>query len=311
MRSDEGFLESRFQGCLVGLAVGDSLGAPMEGMSRVGIEGRYGRVTEMLGGGWHGLEPGGCTDDTAMMLCIARSIVEKGHFDPQDVAAKFLHWFDAGPIGIGRTTWVALSEMKGGASWEEAGKIAHQRLGGMSAGNGSVMRCGPIGLLDFDNHERLVEDSIGSSRITHWDPQACWGAVAVNLAIAEILRGEKDDLLSRVGRKVAQTEVMDAVHGVARLKVLDLEPSAYVLDTLQAALWCFLNTSSFEDALVTAVNLGGDTDTVGAVCGALAGAGYGLEAIPQRWQDPLQGRGEILWLAKKIYELAVSTGGKS
>ena len=307
MASLEGSLISRFQGCLVGLGVGDSLGAPVEGMSRAEIKRKYGQVTEMLGGGWHGLQPGGYTDDTAMMLCIARSIVEKGRFDPEDVAARFLHWFDAGPIGIGRTTWIALSEMKRGASWIEAGRIAHQRLGGLSAGNGSIMRCAPIGLLDFNDYERLVRDSIESSIITHWDPQACWGAVAVNLAIAEILRGKRGDLLSTLKGKIEQPEVRKAVDEVSRLKIGDLEPSAYVLDTLQAALWCFLTTSSFENALVAAVNLGGDTDTVGAVCGALAGASYGLEAIPPRWREPLRDREEILRLAQEIHKLA---GGK-
>lgn len=297
-------LVRHFEGCLLGLGVGDSLGAVVEGMSNAEIRRRYGRVTDMLGGGWHGLEPGNYTDDTAMMLCIARGIVEKGRFDPEDVAARFLHWFDAGPIGIGRTTWVALSEMKMGASWREAGRIAHERLGGLSAGNGSIMRCAPIGLLDFRDHERLVEDSVNSSIITHWDPQARWGAVAVNLAIVEVLRGEKADLLSRLEEKVEQPEVRRAIGEVERLKSLDFEPSAYVLDTLQAALWCFVNTSSFEEALITAVNLGGDTDTVGAVCGALSGAYYGFEDIPQRWHEVLQDRDEILWLARRLYEVA-------
>jgi ADP-ribosyl-[dinitrogen reductase] hydrolase len=177
MTPTEVSLVSRFRGCLVGLGVGDALGAPVEGMSRLEIKRRYGRVAEMLGGGWHGLPPGGYTDDTAVMLCIARSIVDRGCFDPEDVADKFLRWFNAGPVGIGRTTWIALSEMKRGASWREAGRIAHGRLGGLSAGNGSIMRCAPIALLHFNDYEMLVKDSIESSILTHWDPQACWGAV--------------------------------------------------------------------------------------------------------------------------------------
>ena len=296
-------LLSRFEGCLTGLAVGDALGAPVEGTSRAGIETVHGRLKDMVGGGWHGLPPGHYTDDTAMMLCIARSIVEKKRFDPEDAARKFLEWFDAGPIGIGRTTWIALSAMKDGASWEEAGEIAHRRLGGLSAGNGSIMRCAPIGLLDFMHPERLVEDSINSSIITHWDPQARWAAVAVNLAIAEMLKGRKGNLLPVLLRSIEQVEVRDTVAGVLRLKRVDPEPSAYALDTLQAALWCLLNTSSFEEALVTAVNMGGDTDTVGAVCGAMAGTCYGVDAIPARWREPLQDRDEILCLARGIHEL--------
>jgi len=305
VNSSKDTLLSRFEGCMVGLAVGDALGAVVEGMSSAEIKRRYGRITEMLGSGWHGLPPGGYTDDTAMMLCIARSIVEKGRFEPRDVAIKFLGWFDAGPVGIGRTTWIALSSMKSGASWDEAGRIAHERLGGMSAGNGSIMRCAPIGLLDFRHRERLVKDSIDSSKITHWDDQACWGAVALNMAIAEILRGERGNLLSTIRDRIEQPEVSRALDEVSRLNPRELEPSAYVLDTLKAALWCFLTTTSFENAVVTAVNLGGDTDTVGAVCGALAGASYGIQAVPCRWLEPLQDRDEILGLARGIYELAV------
>ncbi len=298
-------LVSRFEGCMVGLVVGDALGAVVEGMSGAEIKRRYGKVNEMLGSDRHGLPPGGYTDDTAMMLCIARSVVGKGRFEAEDAAAKFLGWFDSGPVGIGRTTWIALSAMKGGASWDEAGLIAHERLGGMSAGNGSIMRCAPIGLLDFRHRDRLVKDSIDSSRITHWDEKACWGAVALNMAIAEILGGKRGNLLSKIRGRIEQPEVSRALDEVPGLNPRDIEPSAYVIDTLQAALWCFLTTTSFEQAVVTAVNLGGDTDTVGAVCGALAGVGYGLEAVPARWKEPLRDRDEILRLAREIYELAI------
>ena len=289
----------------MGLAVGDALGAPVEGMYREEIERQYGRVTELFGGGWLGLGAGEWTDDTAMMLCIARSIVEKGRFDPEDVAQKFLGWFQAGALGIGRTTWVALEALSTGASWQDAGRIAHQRLGGLSAGNGSIMRCAPIGLLDARNPERLIKDSIDSSRITHWGPKAGWGAVALNLAISQLLCEDKDGLLDKVVSKIEQPEVRQALAKVAVLRMEELVPSGFVLDTLQAAMWCFLNTSSFEDALVAAVNLGGDTDTIGAVCGALSGVCYGLEAIPSRWQQPLAGRLEIIELAERIYELAL------
>ena len=285
--------------------MGDALGAPVEGMWREDIERQYGRVTEFFSGGWLGLRPGEWTDDTAMMLCIARSIVEKGRFDPEDVAQKFLGWFQAGALGIGRTTWVALEALSRGASWQDVGRIAHHRLGGLSAGNGSVMRCAPIGLLDAKNHERLIEDSIASSLITHWDPKACWGAVALNLAISQLLCEDRSGLLDKIVGKIEQPEVREAVAKVEIMRMEDLVPSGFVLDTLQAATWCFLNTSSFEDALVAAVNLGGDTDTIGAVCGALSGACYGLGEIPLRWQQPLAGRLEIIELAERIHELAL------
>lgn len=297
-------LIDRFQGCLIGLAVGDSLGAPIEGISRTEIRLRYGQVTEMLGGGWLGLKPGEYTDDTAMMLCIARSIVERGGFVPEDVASRFLDWFHAGAIGIGRTTWLALDELAKGASWREAGRRAHDRLGGLSAGNGSIMRCAPIGLLRLKDVDRLIEDSIESSLITHWDAKACWGAAAINSALSQLVNGKRESLIFQLVAQIEEPEVKRAVAEVAELKIEQLRTSAYVLDTLQAALWCFLNSASFEEAVIAGVNLGGDTDTIGAVTGALAGAYWGLSQIPNRWLDVLKDKDEIIRLANGIYELA-------
>ena len=294
----------RFRGCLVGLAVGDALGAPVEGLPAAEISERYGWLDQLVGGGWLGLRPGEWTDDTAMMLCIARSIVARGGFDPGDVAARFLAWFQEGPRGIGRTTWLALDALKGGATWREAGKWAHYVLGGLSAGNGSIMRCAPVALLSCRDQARLIAQSIESSLITHWDPQACWGAAALNLAIARLLLGEEGPLIEAVRPLVEEPRVAAALAQVPAMTMADIEPSAYCLDTLKAALWCFLTSSSFEGAVTAAVNLGGDADTTGAVCGALAGAAYGLGAIPQRWQAPLVARDEMVALADDIYRLA-------
>lgn len=294
----------RFRGCLVGLAVGNALGAPVEGMDASEIERRHGRVTELIGGGWLGLAPGVWTDDTAMMLCIARSIVEKGRFDPKDTAEKFFQWYDTNPAGIGQTTWLAMEAFGDGASWNEAGRIAHAKLGGISAGNGSIMRCAPIALLDGGDPERLTRDSIDSSLITHFDARACWAAVALNLAIAHLLYQGSECLVENISTSIEQPDVRKAVVAVPQMTREDVVPSAFVLDTLQAALWSFLSTASFEDAVVTAVNLGGDADTVAAVCGAMAGACYGLQAVPPRWLERLAGRAEIMELADKIHKLA-------
>ena len=208
------------------------------------------------------------------------------------------------PKDIGNITLTALQELKKGAPWQVAGKLAHEKLGGMSAGNGSIMRCAPIGLLHFHNEQKLIRDSLDSSLITHWDPRACWGTVALDLAIARLVHGEKDGLLPDIAKKIEESETRTAVLDVANIKKSDLAPMGFVLDTLKCALWCFLNTASLESAIVEAVNMGGDADTVGAVCGALAGACYGKEAIPPRWLEPLSGREEIEKLAMEIYKLA-------
>lgn len=299
-------LQERFQGCLLALAVGDALGAPVEGLGAAEIARSYGRVTGLVGGG--GWAPGEYTDDTSMMLAIARSIAARGRFDPEDVAEGFVEWFETGAKGIGRTTYVALNELQYGVPWRQAGLNAHRLLREMSAGNGSLMRCAPIALLHYQDRERLVRDSLDSSIITHWDPRAGWGAVALNLAISRLVLGSGEGLLEAVAAGVEEAEVAAAVRGVAGMGEGDLVPSAFVLDTLRCALWCFLNTDSLEDALVRAVNLGGDADTTGAVTGALAGAYYGAGAIPARWQQGLKDAGDIAAVASRIYDIAAASG---
>jgi ADP-ribosyl-[dinitrogen reductase] hydrolase len=131
--------------------------------------------------------------------------------------------------------------------------------------------------------------------------------VALNLAIARLLTGERDGLIEEVAAQVEEQTVADAVRGVAEMTEMDTVPSVLVLDTLRSALWCFLNTDSLEGAVVRAVNLGEDADTTGAVTGALAGAWYGLGAIPARWRAGLMGAAEIAELATRIHSIAVAT----
>ena len=228
MEAEMDDLLDRFQGCLVGLAVGDALGGPVEGCTVNEIAARYGRLIEMVGGGWLGLRPGETTDDTAMMLCIARSIVHQGRFDPDDVAQHFLGWFRSRPKDIGNTTRRALVELERGAPWKRAGLQAHRALGGMSAGNGSIMRCAPVALLHYCHEHLLIRDSVYSSIITHFDQKASWGAVAVNLAIARLLDGGKEGLVEAVASKIAQKDARRALTQVPSLKDVPIEVQAGV-----------------------------------------------------------------------------------
>lgn len=158
--------KDRFHGCLVGLAVGDALGGPLEFMSADEIVARHGGpVREMIGGGWLHLRPGEYTDDTQMTLCIAESIVEKEAFDMADVACRFVAWYEGQPKDVGHITRLALAELKRDVPWREAGRIAHQRTGGRSAGNGSIMRCVPVALYRWRDYQRLIAESVDSSRV--------------------------------------------------------------------------------------------------------------------------------------------------
>jgi ADP-ribosyl-[dinitrogen reductase] hydrolase len=271
------------------------------------ISARYGGpVREMVGGGWLHLLPGEVTDDTQMTLCIAESIVEQGTCDMADIARRFVAWYDGRPKDIGNITRLALAELKRGTPWQEAGRIAHQQTGGRSAGNGSLMRCAPVALYRCQDLGRLIADSVDSSRVTHWDDLACYGAAALNLVIAELLQGRRHGAVEVAIEALSglAPAVTERLARVGEKRSADLEPTGFVLDTLEAAVWCWQSANSFEEALIAAINLGGDADTIGAVCGALAGADLGLASIPSRWLETLEGRVHLVHLAEALYRLS-------
>ncbi len=295
-------LRDRYRGCLLGLAVGDALGAPLEFLSRTDIAQRHGEVREMLGGGWLQTEPGEYTDDTQMALAIARSAVEHGEIDPADIALRFLEWYHSLPKDIGNTTVMSLQHLASGIPWHEAGEKTLRLKGDRAAANGSLMRAAPIALASRNDRDALIRNSIDISRITHADPRACWSCVALNQAIAALLTGDGDAI--QEAAIVNHAEVARVVIQQSTATREEVRAGGYVLETLGAAFWAFRNHDGFEDVVVAAVNLGDDADTAGAVAGALAGARYGASAIPGRWLDVLQGRDELITLADGLLELS-------
>jgi len=295
--------EDRFVGTLVGLALGDALGGPLEFLSRNQIQIKFGQVDEMIGGGWLDLRPGEWTDDTAMMLCLAESLVARQGFEAAAVTENYLAWYRSGPKDIGNVTRASLALHDLGGPPDEAARVAHEGSG-LSAGNGTIMRCAPLGLYYRSNRFRLIESSLQDARITHWDPKAGSCSAGLNLMISILLEGERE--LSTVLQQ-AQAILEEDEQGARPLipdpsqkSREDLRPSGYVIDTLECALWALFNTGSFRDCLVEAVNLGGDADTIGAVSGALAGAYYGFNSFPQRWVDTLAEAGRIRKLACRL-----------
>ena len=296
-------LRDRYRGCLLGLAVGDALGAPVEFINRDEIALRYGVVREMLGGGWLDTKPGEYTDDTQMALAIARSIAELGRIDPADIGTRFVQWMESMPKDIGNTTLQSLGYLAAGVPWDEAGARTAARKGDSGAGNGSIMRTAPIGLACRNDPETLVRQSIDVSRITHADPKCCWSCVALCQAISALLTGS-EDILAAAAEGVEAPEVRATLENAATIRRSDVLSGGYVLHTLGAAFWAFVNHDSFESVVVAAVNLGGDSDSSGAVSGALAGARYGAAAIPERWLAVLQNRQELIDLADRLLELS-------
>jgi ADP-ribosyl-[dinitrogen reductase] hydrolase len=302
----------RAEGVLLGLACGDALGRPVEFRSPGAIEAEYGDLTEMVGNGTHGKPAGTITDDTEQALCIARSLVERGEFAPEDIAERFVAWYNGGPFDIGIMTADALGRIDRGVSWNDAGQdVWEAKPEGSNAGNGSVMRCAPLALAfagDWDTLQRVSRDL---SRITHADPRCTHGCAALNLTIAALLDSDEQPLASALD--ALHPDAPDNLLGVLELLPDDidsteLQNSGFVLHTLQAALYHALTADSAESAIVNAVNEGGDTDTIGAVAGAVAGARFGASAIPERWLDALAVSNELRTLAQELSTLEQDTG---
>ncbi len=305
----------RFEGCLLGLAIGDALGMPVEGLSPEKIWKLYGKVDDFLPSPARRLGPGQFTDDTQMMLIHAESIVERGGVDPEDLAARLIRWVREGePRGIGHTTLRAIRRLMSGASWEESGVE-----GEFAAGNGVAMRIAPVGLLNAWTPERLREDVEKAGVITHRNPEAIKGGLAVAYAVARLASGAgPEGLLEEVCEFVGPSRVAENLRKAGELLKRGIEPEqaleilgtgGYVVETVASAFYCFLRTpEDFAASVVTAVMGGYDTDTTAAVTGALSGAFNGISGMPGRWVERVEKSDYIKKLARAIYEIARKRG---
>jgi len=290
--------------------VGDALGMPVEGFSREEIERAYGLLTEMV----DGLRPAGnVTDDTLQTIFLAESIAERGEFDPEDAAKRLLQWYYTDPFGIGIHTMKVMSLIERGLNWREAVAKVERLSAPWTAGNGSLMRCSPIGLRYYRDLFGLLEFSRQSSLLTHANPLCQDSCAFFNAVLSRVLLGwEKRDALSFALEVLghASPEVLERAERMQGKASDEVPASGFVLDTLECALWAWWHFEDFEEGLVAVVNLGGDTDTNGAVAGALLGAQHGLSAIPQRWREKVRWREDTtivercMNLARRLYELA-------
>ncbi len=296
----------RFRGALLGLAVGDALGAPAEFLTELEVRDRWGVLDEMVGGGCHDVAPGEVTDATEMMLALADSLVALGEFDPQDVVDRYRAWFAAGPSDVSLTTRTVMLALAAGTPWDLAARRAYEVLGFPTAGNGSVMRCAPLALRFFNDPDTRRRVSLRESRLTHYDSLAGWSCVALNELLVAAMAGNLSESLPAIAASLEDQGplVASALRDAVGADPVEIHAAAFVLDSLRAAVWAVLHTTTFESALVEIVNRGGDCDTVGAVAGALAGARYGAAAIPARWLEPLLVRERVTAVADDLADRA-------
>ncbi|MFZ5818078.1 MAG: ADP-ribosylglycohydrolase family protein [Bacillota bacterium] len=289
----------RGAGALLGLAAGDALGCTLEFMSREAVRAAYPQGhRDIVGGGPFQIPPGGWTDDTEMSLGVARGIIE-APADPVDAVGRhFMAWFRSGPRDVGTTCREALVAFQRTGSWEAAAQAVAQSRGDRAGGNGALMRTLPAAVA----YGERVEEALRIGRMTHPHPESDAAVAAYHRMVNALLDGGSKEEALRAA-VAAAGPLAERLADLADRPEDAIASSGYVVHTLEAAIWSFLRTGSLEECLVTAVNLGDDADTVGAVAGGLAGAAYGPFAVPRRWSLKLSGRGELEELAEGLYQI--------
>jgi ADP-ribosyl-[dinitrogen reductase] hydrolase len=301
-------LLDRYRGTLLGLAVGNTLGLPVESWPSREIRRRYPRGIREIDPLEEKLP---WDDDLAQAVILAEAILEHDTLRHDDLAARLTEWFESNGRGMGSQTRAVLNALREGMLPSEAARMVWERDGGQPAGNGAVMRCAPVAMRWPRNRKKLLEETENSARITHHDPRCSWSAFAINLAVAEALHGRTasiDSIADTMEGAGVGPHTLLAVRAVADhpLERLRLDGSAigFTLKAMQAGLWCLEHPEDFEESLVTVIHAGGDTDTNGAVAGAILGALHGASAIPERWTARIPNAGQLVSLADRLLERA-------
>jgi ADP-ribosyl-[dinitrogen reductase] hydrolase len=282
-------------GALVGLAIGDAIGTTLEFAPRDS----YPPLAEMVGGGPFALEPGQWTDDTAMALALADSLLHAGTIDEGDLMRRFTDWRDNGVYSctgdcfdIGLTTSAALER------WRRTGNPVAGSTAPSAAGNGSLMRLAPVALRYWNNRTKLVETAERQSAATHAAPAAVSACSIFAQMLADAIEGSPlssifDAAVTRADR-LSDPAISKVAMGSWRGRHRrEIRGSGYVVESLEAALWSVARSGSFAEAVLTAANLGEDADTTAAIAGQLAGSIYGLSGIPDAWTRKLAWRDRI------------------
>lgn len=294
-------MQSKTTASLLGLAIGDAVGAAVEFLPR----GRFKPLTDMVGGGKFRVEKGQWTDDTSMALCLAESLIACQGFDADDQMQRYCRWIYDGynsskphAFGVGKTILNALFRYN---------KISEPYCGRTESkysGNGSLMRISPIAIYYAHQPELAWEYAALSSKTTHGSLECIQSCQYFTHLLIQAFSGiEKEKLFNT--EKLPELDCLThIVNGEFKYKTVDeIKGSGYVIESLEAALWSFWHTNNFRDAILTAANLGDDADTTAAICGQLAGAYYGYDAIPQDWLVVLYRKNDIVKIAEQLSPL--------
>jgi ADP-ribosyl-[dinitrogen reductase] hydrolase len=295
----ESLPRDRAIGSLVGLAVGDAVGTTVEFLPRDS----YPPVTDMVGGGRFKLAPGQWTDDTSMALCLAESLLANPECDQTDLMQRFHAWAADGVnssngkcFGIGRTTLRAIGH------FHKTGVAVAGPTHSNDAGNGSIMRLAPAAIRWWRQPEFAESVAERQSVTTHGAPEAVAGCSLLARVLCRAIAGDGWDSIFVDDEQ--WPPLIRAVGQGASIKrsQAEISSSGYVVHTLEAAYWACKRSSNFDEAILTAANLGNDADTVAAVVGQIAGAVWGLSGIPTRWVERLHDSQRIQDLASELFD---------
>ena len=302
----------KVQGSLVGLAVGDAIGTTLEFKTRDTEP----VLTDMIGGGVFGLEPGQWTDDTSMALCLGESLLTDG-FDVDSQLALYSKWYTEGYMSSnGYCFDIGIGTSKAIRKWKEIRSTINNDSF-FDSGNGSLMRLAPVvihGCIPEGFNEqylKLLQNIVWSSETTHAYVKPSDACVGLGVILNRLYNGDPlDKAIDFFDKPPAMYGITDSeVISVLEYSYMDKErdeikSTGFCIDTLEAALWCVTGTDNFKDAVLLAANLGDDADTVAAVTGQIAGAYYGLSGIPTDWVSTLHKGEFIANMAKELYDLS-------
>jgi ADP-ribosyl-[dinitrogen reductase] hydrolase len=308
-------LKERVFATLYGGIIGDLMGVPVEFKQR----GTF-HVQDVTGYGTYNQPPGTWSDDTSLTLCLVENIIEKG--DTKTLMNKFVRYMEQGyltPFGemfdIGITTAEAVTNYKKGVLPEHCGKT-----GEFDNGNGTLMRIAPIVFvvmneLDFDKRKAWVQQY---TEITHAHPRSIVGSIIYIELLLSLYRNNTLEAALKEVYSLLQSHLQDdlraELNAYARifeenfLKIAerDISSSGYIVHSLEAAIWCVGNSTTFKEAILRAVNLEEDTDTVAAITGAIAGMYKNMDEIPHEWLDKMIKKEEIDHLIMAFYEFCAA-----
>jgi len=285
-------IKERFEGALFGLACGDAVGAPAEWKPREWLD--QNPITGMQDSVSHDLKAGQFTDDTSMALCLAQSLIDSDGVDQLDQMRKYAQWFMQGYMGcnqkcngIGRTTRLAIQDFL------QTGNYVCTENNPEKAGNGSIMRLAPLPMFYFQDFNGLMKATVKSTQTTHGSYESIYGAVLFSIYMHRALLGvKKENIISPVHFLANDKNTSDGLKKIIFGEYLNkdydsIKGTGYIIESLEAALWCFYKTDNYKDAVLMAVNQGYDADTTAAIVGQLAGAHYGVNNIPTEWLQVL------------------------